>query len=56
LAVSVVTIGKLRAGVLAATDVVTRDRRLDTLTTALSSRRSVSAWARMGKTVSPCVS
>lgn len=36
LAVSVVTIGELRAGVLAAADVVTRDRRLDTLTAALS--------------------
>lgn len=35
LAVSVVTIGELRAGVLAATDVATRDRRLATLTTAL---------------------
>ena len=35
LAVSVITIGELRAGVLAATDVTTRDRRLRTLTTAL---------------------
>ena len=35
LAVSVVTIGELRAGVLAATDVTTRDRRLRTLTAAL---------------------
>jgi predicted nucleic acid-binding protein len=34
-AVSVVTIGELRAGVLAATDVRTRDRRLRTLTAAL---------------------
>ena len=36
LAVSVVTVGELRAGVLAATDAATRDRRLDTLTAALS--------------------
>ena len=35
LAISVVTIGELRAGVLAATDPVTRDRRLGTLTAAL---------------------
>jgi predicted nucleic acid-binding protein len=34
LAVSVVTIGELRAGVLAAADVETRDRRLATLTAA----------------------
>ena len=36
LAVSVITIGELRAGVLAAADVATRDRRLATLTAALS--------------------
>ena len=36
LAVSVVTIGELRAGVLAATDTATRDRRLETLTAALA--------------------
>lgn len=36
LAVSVITIGELRAGVLAATDVETRDKRLATLTHALS--------------------
>lgn len=35
LAVSVITIGELRAGVLAAGDLATRDRRLATLTTAL---------------------
>jgi len=35
LAVSVVTIGELRAGVLAATTVHVRDRRLGTLTAAL---------------------
>jgi predicted nucleic acid-binding protein len=33
-AVSVITIGELRAGVLAAGDVITRDRRLATLTVA----------------------
>src|SRR5262249_39845195 len=36
LAVSVITIGELRAGVLAATDVATRDRRPVTLTSALA--------------------
>lgn len=36
IAVSVITIGELRAGVLGATDVVTRDRRLATLTQALA--------------------
>ena len=36
LAVSVITIGELRAGVLAAADVDTRDRRLATLTSALA--------------------
>ena len=36
LAVSVVTIGELRAGVLVAADAVTRDRRLSTLTNALA--------------------
>jgi predicted nucleic acid-binding protein len=35
LAVSVVTVGELRAGVLAANDVRVRERRLATLTTAL---------------------
>lgn len=34
LAVSVITIGELRAGVLAATDVTTRNRRLNTTLTA----------------------
>ncbi|CAN5695282.1 type II toxin-antitoxin system VapC family toxin [soil metagenome] len=34
--VSVITIGELRAGVLAAVDVETRDRRLGTLTQALA--------------------
>jgi predicted nucleic acid-binding protein len=36
LAVSVVTIGELRAGVLDAADPLTRDRRLSTLTSALA--------------------
>lgn len=36
LAVSVITIGELRAGVLAAADLETRERRLRTLTTAMS--------------------
>ncbi len=35
IAVSIITIGELRAGVLAAADVITRDRRLRTLTAAL---------------------
>jgi len=34
--VSVITIGELRAGVLAASDIETRDRRLATLTEALA--------------------
>lgn len=36
LAVSVITIGELRAGVLAASDLATRDLRLATLTAALA--------------------
>ncbi len=36
LAISVITIGELRAGVLAAADLATRDRRLVTLTAALT--------------------
>ena len=53
LAVSVITIGELRAGVLAATDTTTRDRRLDTLTAALSLApipvdvEVANAWARL---------
>ena len=38
IAISIITIGELRAGVLAASDVDTRDRRLSTLTHALSLR------------------
>ncbi len=53
LAVSVITIGELRAGVLAALDVETRDRRLSTLITALSmsplpiDEPVAEAWARI---------
>jgi len=53
LAVSAVTIGELRAGVLVASDTATRDRRLDTLTAALSLEpipidvEVASAWARL---------
>ena len=36
LAVSIITIGELRAGVLAASDVMTRDMRLATLTVAMT--------------------
>jgi hypothetical protein len=51
--VSVITIGELRAGVLAATDADTRDRRLSTLTDALSlephpiSEAVAEAWAML---------
>lgn len=53
LAVSVITIGELRAGVLAAADLQTRDRRLATLTQAAGLRpmpidESVAdAWAKL---------
>lgn len=53
LAVSVITIGELRAGVLAAPDVATRDRRLATLTAALAlepipiDEAVAAAWARL---------
>lgn len=53
LAVSVITIAELRAGVLVATDAATRDRRLDTLTAALSldpigiDTEVANAWARL---------
>ena len=53
LAVSVITIGELRAGVLAATDTTTRDLRLDTLTAVLAldpipvDTSVASAWARL---------
>ena len=53
IAVSIITIGELRAGVLAAADVNTRDRRLSTLMRALELQpipidESVAdAWARL---------
>jgi predicted nucleic acid-binding protein len=53
LAVSVITIGELRAGVLAAPDVATRDRRLGTLTAALAfdpigvDEGVAATWARL---------
>lgn len=53
LAVSVITVGELRAGVLAAADMPTRDRRLSTLAAVLSLQPvpidgSVAAsWARL---------
>lgn len=53
LAVSVITVGELRAGVLAADDVGTRDRRLATLTRALAleplhiDERVAESWARL---------
>ena len=51
IAVSIITIGELRAGVLAAVDVATRDRRLSTLVAALDlqpipiDERVAEAWA-----------
>lgn len=53
LAVSVITIGELRAGVLAADDVTVRDRRLSTLLGALEldpepvDTAVADAWARL---------
>ena len=53
LAVSVITIGELRAGVLAATDTASRDRRLATLTSALAldpvpiDQAVAETWARL---------
>ena len=53
LGISVITVGELRAGVLAAEDVDTRDRRLATLTEALNfeplpiDQRVAEAWARL---------
>lgn len=57
LAVSVITIGELRAGVLAATDLATRDRRLSTLTAALAlepvavDEAVAEAWTRLRVTL-----
>ena len=53
LLVSVITIGELRTGVLAAADLATRDRRLATLTASLAfdpvpvDDDVVAAWARL---------
>jgi predicted nucleic acid-binding protein len=53
LAISVITIGELRSGVLAAVDVETRDRRLATLSEALAldplpvDQAVAEAWARL---------
>lgn len=53
LAVSVITIGELRAGVLAASDTKSRDQRLSTLAAALALRPVpvddgvAAAWARL---------
>lgn len=53
LAVSVITVGELRAGVLAAEDLLTRDRRLATLTHVLAlqplpvDEGVADAWARL---------
>ena len=53
LAISVITIGELRSGVLAAVDVETRDRRLATLSEALAldplpvDQSVAETWARL---------
>jgi predicted nucleic acid-binding protein len=53
LAVSVITVGELRAGVLAAADLATRDRRLATLTAVMGlspvpvDAEVAAAWARL---------
>ncbi len=53
IAISVITIGELRAGVLVAADVETRSRRLTTLTEALAfdplpiDERVAEEWARL---------
>ena len=53
IAVSIVTVGELRAGVLSAVDVDTRDRRLDTLLRVLElqplpvDEPVAQAWARL---------
>jgi len=53
LAISVITVGELRAGVLVADDVATRDRRLSTLAAALALEplpidgEVADAWARL---------
>ena len=53
LAISIITVGELRAGVLAAADISTRDVRLATLTEALAfdaipiDQRVAETWARL---------
>ena len=53
LAISVITVGELRAGVLVATDTASRDRRLATLTSALAldaipiDQAVAETWARL---------
>jgi predicted nucleic acid-binding protein len=53
LAISVITLGELRAGVLAAVDLATRDRRLATLSEALGleplpvDQSVADAWAKL---------
>jgi len=53
LAVSIITIGELRAGVLAANDIKTRDQRLATLTMAMTfspmdvDEEVAAQWARL---------
>lgn len=60
LAVSVITIGELRAGVLAARDLETRDRRLGTLTWAIALKpipvddAVAAAWARLRVALREC--
>ncbi len=57
LAVSVISIGELRAGVLSAGDVATRDRRLSTLAAAMAldpvpvDDTVAAAWARLRVTL-----
>ncbi|MEO5965205.1 MAG: type II toxin-antitoxin system VapC family toxin [Candidatus Limnocylindrales bacterium] len=57
LGVSVITIGELRAGVLAAADLETRDRRLATMAAALAlepipiDETVAAAWARLRVTL-----
>lgn len=57
LAVSVITVGELRAGVLAAADLATRDRRLATLAAVMSvdpvpvDEDVAAAWARLRVTL-----
>jgi hypothetical protein len=58
LAVSIITVAELRAGVLAAADLITRDRRLATLQQALESHCAVavSGQAKWGHSLaSPAV-